>query len=362
VRKAPKGRTNMKFIHCADIHLGSPLDGIHPEEKRKERQAELRASFERIASYAEENGVTAVIISGDLFDGNRPYKKDKTFFYSCVEAHPNVDFLYLKGNHDSLESYTEEIPNLKTFSKEWQTYEYGDVKISGIELDKDNCLSLYRTFPRKNGINIAVMHGMLCDDASEQNLDRRKLCDLGIDYLALGHVHYFKEEKLGSGVAVYSGCPEGRGYDETGKKGFILLDVNADGIKYEFVPFAKREVVLFEPDISECKDIYSVFSKVSNECGAKSTDMIRVELHGTVGFDTTDICSELEKLLEFKHFGISVKNKTTIKYDAVDFENDISVKGEFVRGIMANEEIDETEKFRIISIGLRALGGEEDFR
>ena len=48
----------------------------------------------------------------------------------------------------------------------------------------------------------------------------------GADYLALGHIHYNVVEPLDSrGVYAYSGCLEGRGFDETGEKGFVLIEV-----------------------------------------------------------------------------------------------------------------------------------------
>ena len=47
-----------------------------------------------------------------------------------------------------------------------------------------------------------------------------------IDYLALGHIHGYKEAPLdGRGKYCYPGCLEGRGFDECGKKGFVLLNI-----------------------------------------------------------------------------------------------------------------------------------------
>ncbi len=62
-----------------------------------------------------------------------------------------------------------------------------------------------------------------------------------IDYLALGHIHSYKKERLDDrGVYCYSGCLEGRGFDECGEKGFVLLDITEGKIHTEFVPIAKR--------------------------------------------------------------------------------------------------------------------------
>ena len=135
----------LKIIHSADVHLGSKMDSKLPPDKADERRAEVRATFEQMVGYANENGVSVIMLSGDIFDSDRPLKKDKQFFYDVVRANPSVDFLYLRGNHDGRESYTESLPNLKTFNGEWLSYIYGSTVISGLEISPENCISMYST-------------------------------------------------------------------------------------------------------------------------------------------------------------------------------------------------------------------------
>ena len=70
----------MKFIHCADIHLGSKMEAKLPQNKADDRKTEVRMTFNRMVEYAKENGVTAILLSGDVFDSDSPIKKDKAFF------------------------------------------------------------------------------------------------------------------------------------------------------------------------------------------------------------------------------------------------------------------------------------------
>lgn len=91
----------MKIIHAADIHLGSKMDSRFPKEIAEKRKTEVRNTFRRLAKYAAENGVCAVLLAGDVFDSDIPFKKDKDFFYNVIENTPSVDFLYLRGNHDA---------------------------------------------------------------------------------------------------------------------------------------------------------------------------------------------------------------------------------------------------------------------
>ena len=67
----------MKILHCADIHLGSKMEARLPKEKSDERKVELRASFNRMIERAKAEGVRLVLLSGDVFDSERPLKRDK---------------------------------------------------------------------------------------------------------------------------------------------------------------------------------------------------------------------------------------------------------------------------------------------
>lgn len=74
-----------------------------------------------------------------------------------------------------------------------------------------------------------------------------------IDYLALGHVHSFMQDKLDNrGTWCYCGCLEGRGFDECGPKGFVLLDVDEQTCRaqMQFVQMAARTLYTLEVDVS----------------------------------------------------------------------------------------------------------------
>ena len=90
----------MKLIHCADLHLDSRLNTHLGREQAKRRRDELLRNFERLAGYAEENGVEAVLIAGDLFDRDMVSALAKSTVLSVITAHPQIRFYYLRGNHD----------------------------------------------------------------------------------------------------------------------------------------------------------------------------------------------------------------------------------------------------------------------
>ena len=67
----------MKFIHCADLHLGSKISSKFPKEISEERRAEVRNSFRRMVGYANENAIDVIVLAGDVFDSEKPFKKDR---------------------------------------------------------------------------------------------------------------------------------------------------------------------------------------------------------------------------------------------------------------------------------------------
>ncbi|MGN0817521.1 MAG: exonuclease SbcCD subunit D [Candidatus Coproplasma sp.] len=355
----------IKIIHCADVHLGSKIDSRLPADKVRIRRAEVLATFERMVGFAQKNGVKVIMLSGDVFDSDRPIKKDKDAFYHIVKSHPEIDFLYLRGNHDGGQIYEESADNLKTFvSTAWTTYSYGNVNICGIEMAYENARSLYSTLNLPaDGLNIVMLHGQAGNADGMDKVNLLKLRKKNIDYLALGHIHEFSEGKLDErGSYAYSGCLEGRGFDEAGEKGFILITAD-EKISYEFVPFAKRKIVEITADVSgadelfEARDIACAEVYGSKQC--TGDDLVRLNVVGEIPFDNQDLAGDILKKLEGDYFFVSVKDKTYRRFDVEKLALDKSLKGEFIRTVLADESIPPELKSRVVSVGLKALAGRE---
>ena len=65
----------MKIIHCADLHLDSKMTSNLDREKARERKNELLLTYKRMIDYANKEGITDIIIAGDLFDTKNVSKK-----------------------------------------------------------------------------------------------------------------------------------------------------------------------------------------------------------------------------------------------------------------------------------------------
>ena len=349
----------MKIIHCADVHLGSRMNKF-PKDKADERAREIRASFERMISYAKNEGIDTILLAGDIFDSDRPFKKDKEFFYSAVRRNSEITFFYLRGNHDGKESYTEEIENLKTFGDEWTSYTLGwNVVLSGIEIDRSNCLSMYSSLKLDpDNVNIVMLHGQAGEGFGECKVSIPRLKNKNIDYLALGHIHGQGEAKIDErGLSVYSGCLEGRGFDEIGEKGFMVYDTDTKEVN--FVPFACRTIEERSIDISDVHDGYSVARKIKNEIKIDKKNLLRLNLVGEVDFVDENLAADVEKYISDICYYVSVKDNTRLKIDYSSFKDSLSLKGEFVR-LVTGEALDDGDRQKILDLGLRALSGQEE--
>ena len=56
----------------------------------------------------------------------------------------------------------------------------------------------------------------------------------------------------------YPGCPEGRGFDELGEKGFLFGEVGPDGADMAFVPFARRHYQILRADVTDAAPLDAV--------------------------------------------------------------------------------------------------------
>ncbi len=355
----------MRIIHTADLHLHSKIEGL-PTEKAKIRREEVLRTFERLCAYAKENDVTAVILAGDVFDTSKNSEKVIARFFEAIANASPVDFIAFTGNHDDGLDFTSQknLPNnFKVISDEWAYFNYQNVVISGIVMNNFNAKILYDSLSlEEDKVNIVALHGQVVNYVGEPENDLiflPKLKEKYIDYLALGHIHSYSKEKLDNrGYYAYSGCLEGRGFDETGEKGFILLEIDGKEIKTEFIPFAKRYLYTVEFDVTSKEHWFSTINEIVNSLSKYDKDsLIKLVLIGEHGVGLEIDTEILTSRLNEEFFFAKVYDQTTLKVDLSDYINDKSVRGEFVRKVLSSN-LSQEEKDAIVKIGLTALKGE----
>ena len=347
----------MKFIHCSDIHLDSKMERNLTAAQARERNAEVCATFARMASFASGQGVTAVLIAGDLFDTQRATAQTVGFVLDTVRNNPGVDFLYLRGNHDESSFDGWDLPaNFKTFGEHGTYHQYGNVVIAGMELEPEyDALKL----PEET-VNIVTLHGQISTQPGEELVALPLLKRKQIDYLALGHIHAHQTGKLDDrGIWCYCGCLEGRGFDELRTKGFVMVDVEGQTLHHQFVPFARRTLEEVTVDITDLVTVSQILAAAERACADIPVEnLVKITLTGGYTLETQKDLLFLKKTLEGRFWFLKVKDESRLKIEKESYEHDLSLKGEFIRLVMASNRTDE-EKEQMICCGIRALSGEE---
>ncbi|MBQ9148083.1 MAG: metallophosphoesterase [Oscillospiraceae bacterium] len=352
----------MRMIHCSDLHLDSAMETNLSARQARERNDEICATFSKLVTWAVEHQVEAVLIAGDLFDSRRVSVRTADFVLDRISRAPEVDFLYLRGNHDeSRDGFSDRtLPdNLKTFSAEWTTYRYGNVAVTAME--PENWETMYDSLHLSpDDTNIVMLHGQEATQPGEELIAVPKLRGKHIHYLALGHIHSYKKERLdGEGEYCYCGCLEGRGFDECGPKGFVLLDIEGKTVRTTFVPFAARMLHEVTVDISELTTVSRIQQAMEDASADISTDsLVKFTLTGTYTPETQKDIPFLRKLLAQRFYFVKIKDESRFRIEKETYIHDASLKGEFIRLVMASDKT-EDEKADIICCGLRALAGQE---
>ena len=357
----------MKIIHCADLHLDSKMNTNFDVAKAALRRNEILHTFERMAEYADREGVDAILIAGDLFDRDVVSARTVNVVMHTIETHPHIGFYYLKGNHDKASAMADAVTlpdNLFLFSDWWTTYELGEyVTVTGMELTSESATAFERLVLPVQKYNIVMLHGQESEFGSEnaETVPLRTLRGKNIDYLALGHIHSYKEAVLDArGTYCYPGCLEGRGFDECGEHGFVLMTVDCDrkSAVREFIPFASRRFMEISVDITGCRnsaDITGRIKKELPESGCRAEDMVRVILTGETDVEDEKDVSYPEIQLQEMFFLARIEDHSSYRVDIEKLDSDQTLRGEFVRSVLADSTIEDTDRNMVIRYGLAAL-------
>src|ERR1017187_4147065 len=93
----------MKFIHCADVHLDTPLQGLaeYLGAPVNEIRNATRRAFEKIVNAAISEKVDFVVIAGDLYDTGLKSFESALFFNKEMARlkEAGIDVYLVYGNH-----------------------------------------------------------------------------------------------------------------------------------------------------------------------------------------------------------------------------------------------------------------------
>lgn len=255
------------LLHTADLHLDSPLKSLalRDETLHTAVSTATRTALARMVDLAIEEGVTALLIAGDLFDGEARSAKTAAFVTAQCDrlAAADIRVFLIKGNHDAENPITGDLvlpDNVHVFDGRGSKVQLAeDLWIHGVSFSGRHAPdSLLPKFPApvSGAVNIALMHTSLAGAAGHDPYAPCTVAQLqgaGFDYWALGHVHKRTIHAEAPWV-VMPGMPQGRDMGETGAKSVTLLTVDAGRIDIEERPLSAVDFERIEVDVSGLED------------------------------------------------------------------------------------------------------------
>lgn len=295
-----------KILHAADIHLDSPLTSLalRNERLRASIQSATRSAFNAIVDTALAEGVAAVLIAGDLYDGAQRSAKTAAFLVGQFERLRAADIpvFYIKGNHDAENPITGEVAlpdNVHVFDGRGGKVQLVglDVWIHGVSFSgkhaPDSLLGKFGA-PVSGAINIAMLHTSLAGAAGHDNYapcSVAELATLGFDYWALGHVHK-REVHSEAPWVVMPGIPQGRDIGEAGSKSASLLTIEDEGISVAEVPTSIVSFLEHSIDVS----------------GAENDDEIRQGIRQSLHAPIADLQADQDAILRLTLSGRTARH------------------------------------------------------
>ncbi len=259
-----------RFIHTADLHLDSPLRSL---ALRDPDLAELiaeasRIVLRRIVDLCLSEQVDALLIAGDLYDGQQTSMKTAQFLKTELArlGPAGIRTFIIRGNHDAESTITRELSppdGVTIFEGRAQALPLtkGDlqIRIHGLSFrDRhapESLLGKYKT-PVADALNIGLMHSSLNGSPNHDPYAPCALADLqnsGFDYWALGHIHK-RAEYPGPAHVVMPGIPQGRDIGEPGAGSVTLVSIGKNGVQTEARIVAEAAFVPVTVDLSGCDD------------------------------------------------------------------------------------------------------------
>ena len=245
----------LKLLHTADWHLGRRFPGFDEADQVRLTRARLEV-LDRILLAAHHNNVDAILCAGDLFDEPNPAREWWEPVAKKLAASPaRRPVFLLPGNHDPLQAGSVYDPGhaFRRALPPWaHVVDRDDFCHSLNEVSvlharpcrsqagqEDPALALPAREPGDDRIRIGMVHGSTFDAVDCQTnfpIARDAAFRRGLDYLAIGDTHSFRDVPPGARPpVVYPGAPEATAFDEFGAGNVVAVFVTR-GRRVSFRP------------------------------------------------------------------------------------------------------------------------------
>lgn len=273
----------MKILHSADWHLDSPLVGRTAAQAELLRR-QLLALPGKVMAAAKAEGCDLVLLSGDLFDGECT-PESLTAMKTAFAETPLPVFI-TPGNHDFFSPTspwaTEIWPeNVHIFTRNGVSsvvLPELDCRVYGAAFTGVDAPALLEGFQADCAERYAI--GILHGDPTQLGspycpVSAEQVKNSNLDYLALGHIHKGGSFRAGSTLCAWPGCPQGRGFDELGERGVLIVTLG-ETAESKFLPL--DTVRFYDLETEAGNDPAAALSAILPPVG--SGDFYRITLTG----------------------------------------------------------------------------------
>ena len=291
----------IKLLHTADLHLDSPLKSLALKDRAlRDRVATAsRTALTRIADFAIDEGVAALLIAGDLFDGTQRSGKTAAFLAGVFDrlGAAGIRVYAIRGNHDAESPAAGALDapaNVHFFDGRGGTQELPGtgIHIHGVSFRArqapDSLLPKFAA-PVPGAVNIGLLHTSLTGYSGHDPYAPCSVADLrahGFDYWALGHVHK-RAVHSETPFVVMPGIPQGRDIGEAGPKSATLINVTEGGLTIAEIATSAVEFRQSDCDVTGAEDAEALRAvlraHLQDEARATVSDsaILRLSLTGT---------------------------------------------------------------------------------
>nr|CRH07824.1 putative metallophosphoesterase [Candidatus Magnetococcus massalia] len=297
---------NFTFIHCADVHLDSPMEGITQRLQEAAQSIPFaqitRQAWQQLVDEAIDSQVDFIVVAGDLYDGDWKDYRTGIFFSTQAQrlAKANIPLYILYGNHDAANRLTKQISlpdNVHVFSnKQAATFQLEHLKValhgwSYARSDMDENMARHYPDAQPGWFNLGLLHTALDGREGHSPYAPCTVADLlerGYDYWALGHVHAY--EKLHEAPWIlYPGNLQGRHVREHGEKGYLKVAVQegvVDQVSWQPIHLLRWEQLTLQLPSPETADQLATIETALEqlvENNTTSPTIVRLTLQGQGG-------------------------------------------------------------------------------
>ncbi len=355
----------MKFVHIADTHFDAPFTTLSDKGNLGEqRRIEQRKVFKKVINFIKENNIKYFFISGDLYEHQYIRKSTIEYINNLFKEIENTQIFIAPGNHDPFlqKSYYNTFvwsDNVHIFNSKIEKIELEGADIYGFGFDDFYCSKTgleNLTIENKEKINILIMHGTLdganLEDMQYNSISTKMLKEKGFDYVALGHIH--KNNFQEDGRIIYPGSTISLGFDELGKHGMVIGEINKEKNNLKFIPLDETEFVEQNLNCTEINSVEELIEKI-NDLKLEENKLYKIILTGKRNF-------EINIYYLYKYYLnekiIKIKNNTKPNYDVGKISKENNLRGLYAKEIieeMKNKNYDEEIIEKALEIGMEIL-------